>query len=382
MVVMSNPRLPELARAREGLYLDLLHQLVELESPSHDKAACDRLATHLAGLLQRDGWTVERLAREEAGDLIVGRIEGADVDDATLILTHYDTVWPLGTLQVMPFSRDGDRITGPGVLDMKGGIVAALLAARLAANEGELRGPVTLLATSDEETGSVHSRHAIEGEARQHARVLVVEPGRDDGAIKVGRKGVADIRAHVRGVSAHAGLDPAAGASALRELAHLLFFAEELGDEASGTTVNLTVASGGTAGNVIAEQAEARIDVRVGSLSEGERVVDALRGYRPRDPRVQVEVIGGLNRPPLESTPANAALLAEARARAAKLGLHFGEAIVGGGSDGNFTSAAGVATLDGLGPVGGGAHARHEHLRLGETLQRVALLASLLQSSA
>lgn len=378
---MPHPRLLELARDQEAAFMTVLRHLVEHESPSHDKAACDRLAAQLATRLERDGWEVERRPRTEVGDLVVGRRAGTDASDGTLILAHYDTVWPVGTLKEMPFSRDGDRIAGPGVLDMKGGIAIALLAVRLAAAEGVLRGPVTLLATSDEETGSVHSRAAIEAEAREHARVLVVEPGRDDGAIKVGRKGVADLQFALHGVSAHAGLDPAAGASALRELARLLLFAEDLGDAVAGTTVNLTVASGGTANNVIAERATARIDVRVANLAEGERVVAALRDYQPHDQRVRVDVTGGLNRPPLESTPANAALLAEARARAAALGLHLTEAVVGGGSDGNFTSAAGLATLDGLGPVGGGAHARHEHLRLEETLQRVALVASLLQAS-
>jgi glutamate carboxypeptidase len=366
------------ALADERAYLDTLRALVELESPTTDRAAGQRLADHLAARLEADGWAVEREPRAEVGDLLLARLEGGDPDDASLILAHYDTVWPIGTLAEMPWRRDGDRVHGPGVLDMKAGIATALHAARLARELAGPRGPVTLLISSDEETGSIHSREAIEREARRHARVLVVEPGRDDGALKVGRKGVGVVRVRFRGRSAHAGLNPEAGASALRELAHFLFFAEDLGDAEKGTTVNLTVASGGSAGNVVAEEAVARLDVRVLRMDEGERVVAALRGYRPHDRRVTVETSGGMNRPPMEATAENAALADEARAAASALGLSLGEAVVGGGSDGNFTSAMGVPTLDGLGAVGEGPHARHEHVRVRPTLERVALLTALL----
>jgi glutamate carboxypeptidase len=381
----SSPTSDLLARVRadEDAYLTTLRTLVEHESPSHDAAAGNRLAGHLAEILTEDGWTVELLPAEGAGDIVRARLDDAtsDAGDATLLLAHYDTVWPLGTLAEMPWRRDGDRVAGPGVLDMKAGIAGALHAVRAVRAVGSVRGPVTLLVTSDEETGSLASRALIEEEARRHARVLVLEPGRDDGALKVGRKGVGDVRVRVRGVSAHAGLNPEEGASALRELAHLLLFAEGLADPQAGTTVNLTVASGGSASNVVAEAATARIDVRVATLAEGERVLTALRGYRPRDPRVEVRVDAELNRPPMEATPANRALADEARGRLRELGWELGQAVVGGGSDGNFTSALGIATLDGLGGVGGGAHARHEHVRLRETLERVALTGSLLLKS-
>ncbi|MDZ7706541.1 MAG: M20 family metallopeptidase [Trueperaceae bacterium] len=376
---MSSPDLLPSVLAGEAAFLDTLRSLVELESPSHDAQAADRVADALVALLTRDGWSVERSPRDDVGDVVIGRLEGDDPNDGTLILAHYDTVWPLGTLAEMPWSRDGDVARGPGVLDMKAGIANAVHAARAARAAGSLRGPVTLLVSSDEETGSLHSRAAIEAEAVRHARVLVVEPGRDDGALKVGRKGVGDMTVRFTGRSAHAGLNPEQGASALREMARFLLAAEALADVPNGTTVNVTVASGGSAGNVIAESATARVDLRFATMDESRRVLSELHAYRPYDDRVRVEMVGGLNRPPMEPTPGNGALLDEARAHARTLGLAFGEAVVGGGSDGNFTSALGVPTLDGLGAIGGGPHARNEHVRIRETLERTALVASLLR---
>lgn len=380
---MPSTQPPILAAAlrEEPAFLSTLEGLVTRESPTHDKAAADRLADHLQTLLAGDGWTVEREARDAVGDHLIARWGGAGAasDGGTLLLTHYDTVWPLGTLERMPFRRDGNEVRGPGALDMKAGIAAAVHARRVAAALGlEPRGPVTLLVTSDEEAGSLHSRALIEEHAREHARVLVLEPSTDAGAIKIGRKGTGEFRLRFRGIGAHAGNNPADGASALRELAHALLYVEDLGDGEEGTTVNLTVARGGTVSNVIAEEAEAKIDMRVLQLAEAERVEAALRAYRPRDPRVEVTIEGGLNRPPLEPTERNGALWDEARARLAELGLELDGAVVGGGSDGNFTSALGVPTLDGLGSSGAGPHARHEHIRLRETLERLALLTALL----
>ncbi|MEX2542488.1 MAG: M20 family metallopeptidase [Trueperaceae bacterium] len=368
----------ETALAHEQEYLSDLVSLVRFESPTHDKAACDLLADHLEGLLSGEGWQVARHPREQAGEILEASIEGGG-GPRTLILTHYDTVWPIGTLDRMPWRHEGDLVYGPGTCDMKAGIVSAILAIRVLREQGvEPRGDVTMLLTSDEESGSHHSRALIESLAREHDRVLVLETGRDDGAVKIGRKGVGSYTVGFRGRSAHAGNNPKEGASALRELAHFLLFVEELADEAAQTTVNLTVASGGTVVNVIAEEARAKVDVRALRAGEDERIDAAIRGYRPRDSRVEVVVEGGLNRPPLEPTPANTALWREAQERLNDLGLTLEGAIVGGGSDGNFTSALGVPTLDGLGSAGAGAHARHEHIRLRETLERVALLAALL----
>lgn len=369
--------LRDAAHTQEDAYLETLETLVRHESPTHQKDVADKLADHLDALLKADGWEVERLAQTEVGDQLIARATG-EGDKKTLLLCHYDTVWPLGTLEKMPLKREGDKLYGPGVLDMKAGIASALHAVGLLREQGlPLAGEVTLLLSSDEEVGSHHSRPLIERLAGAHDRVLVLEPGRDDGAIKVGRKGVGDFTVHFAGRSAHAGNNPKEGSSALRELAHFLFFAEDLNDDEAGTSVNLTVAQGGTVSNVIAEEATARVDMRALKMSEAERVEKAIYGYSPKDSRVQVTVKGGVNRPPLEPG-GNQQLFEEAQAAMAELGLKLEGAVVGGGSDGNFTSALGIPTLDGLGSAGEGPHARHEHIRISETLDRLALLAALL----
>lgn len=372
------------AYAEEAAYLETLEALVRQESPTADKSACDALAERLLERLEADGWTAERIPRDVVGDILIGRWPDGrgPTERGTLLLCHYDTVWPLGTLERMPYRRDGDLVYGPGACDMKAGVATALHAKTLAeealAAGAQLRGGVTILLTSDEEAGSLRSRDLIEAEAKRHRRVLVLEPSRDDGALKVGRKGVGEFRVALAGRSAHAGNNPTDGASALRELAHFLFAVEDLTDHDAGTTVNLTVASGGTVSNVIAEEATAKVDVRVATMAEAERVEAAVAAYAPQDARVTVTVDGGLNRPPLERTPANDALLGEALARLETLGLALDTAVVGGGSDGNFTSAQGIATLDGLGASGAGPHARHEHIRVRGTLERLALVTALL----
>lgn len=380
---MSHTPILDTAYADEPAYLATVERLVRLESPTHDKAACDALATVLADLLTGDGWSVRRHSRSSVGDIIEARMSAGDgvsgAGHTTLLLAHYDTVWPLGTLAQMPVGRDGDILSGPGTVDMKAGIACAVHALRLAKASGlRLLGDVTLLVTSDEEVGSGESRALIEELALHHDRVLVLEPGREDGALKIGRKGTGGYRVTVRGRSAHAGNNPADGASALRELAHFLLYVEDLADDVAGTTVNLTQAQGGFAANVIAEEATAVIDLRVLKASEMDRVDRSVKAYQPRDACVRLTVTGGINRPPLESTEANRSLHAAARDALARLGLELDAAVVGGGSDGNFTSALGVATLDGLGSVGAGAHARHEHIRIRESLERVALLTALL----
>jgi glutamate carboxypeptidase len=381
------PDLRRAARQQAQPYLETLKALVLSESPSHGKAACDALADLLEARLRRDGWDTTRTRQDEVGDQLIARLE-APGKDSTLLLAHYDTVWPVGTLKRMPFKQDGDpeagsvKVYGPGVLDMKAGVATALHAPLLARELNlALRGPVTLLLTSDEELGSLRSRALIEELAKEYARVLVLEPGRDDGALKIGRKGVGDFYVAFTGRSAHAGNDPQSGASALRELAHFLLYVEGLNDEEAGTSVSLTVAEGGSASNVIAEEAKATVDVRVLKQSEAERLGKAINGYKPHDARVEVRVSGGLNRPPMERTEWNQQLFELARRCAATWGTRLQGAVVGGGSDGNFTSALGVPTLDGLGSVGAGPHARHEHIRLEETLERLALVTALLTVS-
>ena len=375
----ASKNLRELARAERDAYLKTLTDLAKLESPTLDKATNDRVADHLQALLEQDDWQLERVPQTEVGDQLLARFKApAPGDTSTLLLCHFDTVWALGTLERMPLKEEDGKLYGPGTLDMKAGIANAVHAVRLAkANNLTLKGPITLLLTSDEETGSLHSSELIEAEAVKHDRVLVLEPGRGD-ALKIGRKGTGGFTVRFTGISAHAGNNPEAGASALRECAHFTLFAEKLSDLESGTTVNVTVAFGGSTGNVIAEEAQCSIDLRVMQPAEAERVTEALRAYEVKDERVSVEVLGGLNRPPLEFTDANKALFEEAQAAAEGWGLRLEGAVVGGGSDGNFTSALSIATLDGLGSVGVGPHARNEHIRIEETLDRLALVTALL----
>lgn len=369
--------------AIEADYLALLEQLVLSESPTHDKEALDALADTLTELLEARGWQVTRHEQDGAGDHLEARLQAAGSGPSTLLLCHFDTVWPVGTLAEMPARLEDGKYYGPGALDMKAGIAAALHATDLLRRAGVgPAGPVTLLLTSDEEVGSLTSRPLIEKLGSEHDRVLVLEPGVDDGALKIGRKGVGDYTVSFHGVSSHAGNSPELGASALRELAHFLLFAESLGDDSKGTTVNVTTASGGSARNVIAERAELGIDLRVLVAGEAERIHESLGSYRSRDARVKVRVEGGLNRPPLEPNEVNQALWEQVSAIGAGLGQELRGAVVGGGSDGNFTSAIGRATMDGLGGVGAGPHARHEHIDVAATLKRVELLAAILAHSA
>lgn len=375
---MASSDLKTAARAQEERYLETLTTLAEFESPTGHKAAVDTLINHLENDLGASGWTVERVAKEKVGDQLVARKDFPG-ETSSLLLTHADTVWPVGTLAKMPVRRDGDRFYGPGTLDMKAGIAAGIHAVALIEELGlEPLGPVTLLITSDEEVGSYHSRTLVESLAKEHDRAFVLEPGRDDGALKVGRKGVGAFFVTFEGQSAHAGNNPKDGASALRELAHFLLFAESLNDDDAQTSVNLTVARGGSVGNVIPEEAFAEVDLRALEDGEGKRVERAIYSYEPKDNRVKVHIEGGLNRPPMEPTEGNMALFEEAKGKMDSMGFSLESAVVGGGSDGNLTSALGIPTLDGLGSSGEGPHARHEHIRVSETLDRLALLTALL----
>ena len=370
--------LKEAAHNSEEAFLKTLTEIVTIETPTSDKAACDGLADYFESRLSADGWTVERIAKDEVGDQLIAKVKGKG-GKSNLIMTHYDTVWPIGTLETMPHKREGDIFFGPGIFDMKGGIALAIHAVQLAKEQGlELSGDVTLLLTSDEEVGSERSRELIEKLAVEHDQVLVLEPSREDGAFKIGRKGVGGYTVNFTGIPSHAGNNPKDGASAIRELAHFLLFVEDLADDDLETSANLTVATGGSTGNVIAETAEAYIDLRVLKDGEDKRVDDAIRAYEAKDSRVTVEITGGMNRPPLEPTDKNLAVFEAAKAHAASIGVDLQGCVVGGGSDGNFTSAMGIPTLDGAGAAGRGPHARDEQIRVKETLDRLAILTLLL----
>ena len=385
--------------ARREALIDLLAGLVNQDSPSHEKRLLDALADRLAEELAARGGRVERVRQARAGDHLIGRFFGAGdgVAGGVLLLAHYDTVWPAGEAARRPFRRAGDRGYGPGAFDMKGGIVIGLAAleacAALAAAGSAPPGtgtpvpgggarsrrlpPVTFLLTSDEEVGSGTSRPLIEDLARRHQAVLVLEPAAG-GRLKTARKGVGDFVLRVRGREAHAGNDPARGISAIDELARQVLRLHSLSDPGRGTTVNVGVVRGGLRPNVVAGWAEAEVDVRVASRAEAERLEALFRSWTAILPGAEVSITGGFNRPPMEFTPANAALFARAQAVGRQLGLEIEGVAVGGASDGNFTSALGVPTLDGLGATGDGAHAPDEHVRLDELPVRAALLAALI----
>jgi len=377
---VSADRVAELSalfEARRSDLVALLEQLVSRESPSDDPARVGELSRWISGRLVAAGIPAECVPCEGRGDALLARAETAG---GTLLLGHLDTVWPAGTLAERPFRVEGGVATGPGVFDMKGGL-AVVLAVLEAAGRGEVRpaGPVSLFLTPDEEVGTTASRERLVAEAKRHARVLVLEPACDGGAAKIARKGIGQTTVRFRGVASHAGLEPEKGASALGELARFVLFAEALADRALGTSVVPTLAKAGSRANVVPESAELTIDFRVWSAAEGERVASALGSYRSFDARVSVEVEGGLNRPPMEATRISMEMFGLASAIAARLGFPLPSARVGGASDGNLTAGAGVPTLDGLGPSGGGAHARTEHLLVDDLPRRCALLAALLE---
>lgn len=355
-----------------------IEELVAIESPTGDKAAVDRCGAEVARLMRDIGGEVEVIAQPVAGDHVRG-VFGAG-PRRVLLLGHFDTVWDLGTLARMPIVERSGRLHGPGIFDMKGGLSIALQAIRALRQAGWPEGlQVTCLWTSDEETGSDTSRALIEEDALRSQAVLVCEPALTGGGLKTARKGVGHFDIHVRGVSAHAGIDPGAGASAVHALARLIIELEALNEPAAGTSVNAGVIRGGTRSNVVAEDAVAEVDVRVGRLADAAPLEAAIRALRPADPRVTVRVEGGINRPPFERTPGVAALFEAARAVGSEIGLTLTEGATGGASDGNFTGALGVPTIDGLGAVGAGAHAIDEHIVLAALPARAALVAGLLR---
>ncbi|MFF3831121.1 2-dehydropantoate 2-reductase [Streptomyces sp. NPDC002458] len=350
-------------------------------SASDDREALAACLTWVRGWL--DGalgapQAEEVLERERTGDILVRRYPGTG-DRPVLLLGHYDTVWPTGTLEEWPFRRDGDLITGPGVFDMKAGLVQAVWSLRALDALGLPRPACTLMLSGDEETGSLTSSEAIVAEARGSRAALVFEAAAD-GAVKTARKGVGLFTVTVTGKEAHAGLDPDAGASAVEELAHQILYLAGLRDPEAGTSLNVGVIEGGTRSNVTAGRAVARLDVRVATSAEQDRIGAALDALLPVDGRTSIEVTGGWNRPVFERTAGVAELAELARSCAADLGWDLRETSVGGASDGNFVVAAGVPVLDGIGAVGSGAHARSENTSVAGMVERAALTAMVLTS--
>ncbi len=353
-----------------------LEGLVRLESPSDDAAALGRCASELARALAALGMRVQ--VRSEGGrDHLRAEIGRGDAQ--ILLLGHYDTVWPVGQLERMPLRRDAERLYGPGAYDMKAGIAIAMLAIRVLHETQQMpAGRIVMLWTADEEVGSLTSRALIETEAQRSRAVFVLEPALPGGAVKTSRKGVGEFYLRTTGIAAHAGVDPERGASAVHELARQVVAVAALNAPERGLTINVGTIRGGSRSNVVAESAGAEVDVRIPTLADADRVAAALTGLVSGNPRVRLEVTGGVNRPPMERTAQVAALYERARVVARALGRELAEGGTGGGSDGNFTAALGIATLDGLGAEGDGAHALHEHVLLESLPFRAALLAGLL----
>jgi len=360
----------------------LLQRMTEAESPSDVPSAQGEIREIIATELEQLGFVVKRIPGHSSGGMLyarpAGRQHGAPVQ---LLLGHYDTVWPLGTLAEMPFVQAGDVVHGPGVYDMKGGVVQAMLAVEALQHFGvnpEVA-PVIFL-NSDEEIGSRESRRYIESLAPHMNRVFVLEPSLGPaGRLKTARKGIGRYTVTVQGEAAHAGLDPGAGASAILELSHVIQALFSLNDLDRGITVNVGTIDGGLRPNVVAPKSEAVVDVRVATKLDAEAVETAIFGLEPAIPGTSLQIEGGFGRPAMEKTPANRRLWTLACELGSELGLELEEGMAGGGSDGNTTSLY-TATLDGLGAVGDGAHAHHEHLVLGRSLERAALLTMLLMA--
>ncbi len=361
--------------ARAGWLLDTITHLARIESPSGDVAALDACGEAVARVLGDLGARVDRVPRSGTGSHLLATFGSGPAQ--VLLLGHLDTVWPLGTLTDMPVEvRDG-RLHGPGTFDMKAGLAIAALAASMAATQVRhlcLR----MLVTTDEEIGSGTSRDLVEAEARASDAVLVFEPALPGGVLKTARKGVGTFRLEARGVPAHAGIAPHEGASAITEVARQVLALDALQAPARGTTINAGCISGGSRSNVVAAHAAVDVDMRVAEAAEQQRLERAIAEMTAVDSRVDLRWQGGFERPPMERGAHVARLFDIARAAGARIGVDVRDGATGGASDGNFTAALGVPTLDGLGAVGDGAHARHEHVEIASLADRAALAAAII----
>ena len=359
-----------------------VRELVEIESPSDNKPCVDRICEFAAQKFAALGGNIHVHRATEFGNHLQVDFSGKSSGKPVLLLGHYDTVYPAGTLSKMPCRLADGKLTGPGVLDMKSGIVLMMSAlAALQTWHNGLPRPVSVLLVSDEEVGSDSSRPITEALARNCATVLVLEPSYGlKGAVKTARKGVGDFQIKVTGKAAHAGLDFEKGVNAILELARQIEKVSAFTDLASGMTVNVGIISGGSRTNVIPAEAIAQVDARIARVKDAANIEKKMRGLHPFNRKCKLAVTGGINRLPMERTAAVAELYGKAAAIARDLGWKLGEAAVGGGSDGNITAGLGIPTLDGLGAVGDGAHAVHEHILISELPRRAALIAGLIET--
>lgn len=371
------------ARRKESALIELARKLVLAESPSDTKAAVDACVLIAAETGRALGGRLKRHRQRSYGDVLEMRFgpRKRNGQKPVMLLGHLDTVWPLGTLKQMPCRVGDGRLWGPGTLDMKAGVAMALTAVEMLAEANLLNREIVFLLNSDEEIGSPVSRPITEKLARECSAVFVLEPAQGL-AYKTARKGTGNWRVDIRGVAAHAGVDFEKGVSALRELGRVIETVSEWTDLKRGLTVSVGVAGGGSKTNVIPAEAFSEVDVRIAKMSDGPRIERRFASLKASDKRCALDVTGGINRPPMERTRGTVRLFTQARALADELGFVLNEASTGGASDGNFTSALGIATLDGMGAVGEGAHASHESIVLEHLAPRTALLAGMLVQSS
>lgn len=362
-----------------GEMLEDLRLFVEQETPSTEKKLLDGFARFLAEYAENVGGEPEILPAEGSGDHVRVRWNGEGSGPPILLLGHYDTVWAEGTIEKMPFEvRDGVA-KGPGIFDMKCGLVQGFWAVRALREASGVDRPVVFVCNSDEEVGSPTSRALIEEEARNARTVLVLEPSLA-GALKTARKGVGRYVIEVTGIPSHAGLNPKGGVSAIEEMARLILELHGHTDHETGTTVNVGVVGGGTRYNVVAAEAFAEVDVRAVTVAEAERMDEIISSLKPRHAEARIRVEGGVIWPPMERTEKTAELYARARDLAAQIGFDLKEGLAGGASDGCLCASVGAPTLDGLGAVGGGAHAKDEHVEVSRIPERAALVARLMET--
>jgi glutamate carboxypeptidase len=368
-------------RQQSDSMITLIRGLVEQESPSFDKAAVDQLGRMLADEFANRGGRVRLHRTPRFGDHLQVDFP-ARRGKPILLLGHFDTVWDVGTLKSMPWRKSDGRLWGPGVLDMKTGIAHILMGLQsLRETRGAIPRPVTVLLVSDEEVGSDSSRAITESLAKKSDAVLVLEPSTGlHGALKTARKGVGEYTVKIFGLASHAGLDFEKGHSAILELARQIAAIEKFTELKRGLTVNPGVVRGGTRTNVIPAEAQVGVDVRVACISDAARIDRKFRRLKAFNRHCRIEVEGGINRPPLERTPKVVNIFRHAQKAALELGFELQESAVGGGSDGNFTAALGIPTLDGLGGVGEGPHAPNESVLISELAPRTALLARLIET--
>lgn len=374
--------MPQTVTAPSEDLLAGLAEWVRTESPTTDPAAVNGLMDMAEQTLREAGAAITRIPGIDGyGDNLIARTPNPSNMKPIVIACHLDTVWNNGTLETMPFKVEGDKAHGPGIYDMKAGsFLACHVFSAILRQQVKTRRPITLLLTPDEEVGSPTSRAIIEREAQGAATVLIMEPAAADGSCVIARKGVGRFVLEVAGKGSHAGSAYTDGASAVVELAHQILAIEALVDVAAGITLNVGPISGGTRPNVIAEAASCEIDLRVPDADAATRMEKAVLGLRARSPACTVTVTGGMNRPPFAADAAILGLYEKARALAKEVGIDLPSQSRGGGSDGNFSAALGIPTLDGLGCPGAGAHAAHEHIQWRQLGPRAALLAALLET--